>query len=347
MSAQAALKTQPEIRLLHGPEKVAALLLAAGKPIASRLLKHFDPAELKEITRSAAELGSVSAGELETLIEEFAHQFAAGMSLLGTAREVEKLLTGVLPGEQIAEIMSDVLGRGDSTIWERASSIPQTAIAEFLKREHPQTAALILSKLKSESSAKALATLPPPLRQELMRRMLSLKPISDVALRLLEEGIHEELILGHARHSRGAAHARAAEIINNMKPEEIEELLGGLAEQRPEEAAALKGMLFRFEDIRRLSTKGRAALFDQVPSERVVLALSGMDQPFCELVLSSLAARARRIVEAELASGDPPPPKSVADARRQVAEQALAMIRRDEIELNDAAEPTAGSDAKA
>jgi flagellar motor switch protein FliG len=321
---------------LQGPEKVAALLLAAGKPVASRLLKHFDPVELKEITRSAAELGAVSAGEIETLIEEFAHEFAAGMSLLGTAREVEKLLTGVLPGEQIAEIMSDVLGRGDSTIWERASGIPEAAIAEFLAREHPQTAALVLSKLKTDSSAKALAALPGPLRNELMRRMLTLKPISDVALCLLEEGVHEELVLGHARNPRGAAHARAAEIVNSMKPEEIEELLGSLAVERPEEAAALKRMLFRFEDIRKLSPKACAALFDQVPAERVVLALAGMDQPFRELVLSSLAARARRIVESELASGDPPAVKNVADARRQIAERALAMIRREEIEFGGA-----------
>ena len=48
-------------RTLSGPEKVAALLLAMGKPLASRLLKHFDPAELKIITRSAAALGAVTA----------------------------------------------------------------------------------------------------------------------------------------------------------------------------------------------------------------------------------------------------------------------------------------------
>ena len=342
MSAQAALKTQPDLRLLQGPEKVAALLLAAGKPVASRLLKHFDPVELKEITRSAAELGSVSAGEIETLIEEFAHEFAAGMSLLGTARELEKLLSGVLPSEQIVEIMSDVLGRGDSSIWERASTIPDAAIAEFIAKEHPQTAALILSKLKSDASAKVLAGLPPALRNELMRRMLSLKPIGDSALRLLEEGVHEDLILGHARHPRGATHARAAEIINNMKPEEIEELLGSLAAERPDEAAVLKRMLFRFEDVRKLAPKACAALFDQIPAERIVLALAGMDQPFCDLVLSSLAARARRIVEHELASNDPPAAKNVADARRQVAERALAMIRRDEIQVGegDAATPS-------
>ena len=44
-------------RSLSGSEKVAALLLVMGKPLASRLLGHFDAGELKVITRSAAALG--------------------------------------------------------------------------------------------------------------------------------------------------------------------------------------------------------------------------------------------------------------------------------------------------
>ena len=44
---------------LNGPEKVAALLLAMGKPLASRLLKHFDQDELRQVTRSIADLGVV------------------------------------------------------------------------------------------------------------------------------------------------------------------------------------------------------------------------------------------------------------------------------------------------
>ena len=90
---------------------MAALLLAMGKPAAGRLLKHFDSAELKEIARAASGLGTIPASELEVVIEEFADQFAAGMSLLGTAQEVEKLLTGILPTEQISEVMADVLNQ--------------------------------------------------------------------------------------------------------------------------------------------------------------------------------------------------------------------------------------------
>src|SRR5262245_47052811 len=161
MAAAAALAA-PAPRSLQGADRVAALLLAMGKPAASRLLKHFDSAELKEIARAASGLGTIPAPELEAVIQEFADQFAAGMSLLGTAQEVEKLLTGILPNEQISEVMADVLNQKSvtSTVWERSSEAQEAALVDFLTGEHPQTAALILSKLRPATAAKVIALVP-------------------------------------------------------------------------------------------------------------------------------------------------------------------------------------------
>ena len=82
-----------------------------GKPLASRLLGHFDTAELKVITRSAAELRSVPMDILEDLVEEFAGEFSNGAELRGNADRAENLLSGVLPPDQVADIMSDVRGQ--------------------------------------------------------------------------------------------------------------------------------------------------------------------------------------------------------------------------------------------
>src|SRR5689334_11651891 len=150
MPAAATVVTSvPAPRALQGADRVAALLLAMGKPAASRLLKHFDSAELKEIARAASGLGTIPPGDLEVVIEEFADQFAAGMSLVGTAQEVEKLLTGILPSEQISEVMADVLNQNTTVttnVWDRSSETSEAPMVEFLMNEHPQTAALILSK---------------------------------------------------------------------------------------------------------------------------------------------------------------------------------------------------------
>ena len=54
-------------RQLAGPQRAAAILLAMGKPPATRLLKHLEPNELREVTRAAARLGAIPPGELMML----------------------------------------------------------------------------------------------------------------------------------------------------------------------------------------------------------------------------------------------------------------------------------------
>lgn len=94
---------------LTGAEKVAALLLVMGPPGASRLLKHFDPSELRLITRAAADLGSVPSAAIEHLIDEFYDSFSAGLDLMGNAGQAQQLMAGVLPPDQIADIMTAMM----------------------------------------------------------------------------------------------------------------------------------------------------------------------------------------------------------------------------------------------
>jgi flagellar motor switch protein FliG len=335
MAAKAAVKAAPATKILPGADKVAALLLTMGKPAAARLLKHFDDAELKEITQAAADLGPMSAPELETLIEEFAGEFAAGVGLLGTAKEVEKLLTGVLPPEQIASIMSGLLGTAaGGSVWDKLSGTTETALADCLAKEHPQTAALILSKLKPGIAAKTMSRMEPRLRNGVMRRMVGLGPVMDSAMHLVEDAVEHDLLQAVSKNAGSGAHAKLADIINKLDRDKVDDVLQSLAEAKPETAAALKSLLFRFEDIVKLSQKSRSTLFDQIPAERVVLALRATDATFRDAVLSSLASRARRMVESELESGDGAVNREVLDARDAIAELALAMAGRGEIELN-------------
>ena len=320
------------LKPLCGPDKAAALLLVMGKPAAANLMKHFDAAELKLISRAAAKIGPISAAEMEALIEEFASQFSDGADLQGTARSAEKLLTGVLPPEQVAEIMSDILGGSAESVWDRLAVAPDAAIVSFVEKEHPQVAAFILSRTKPAVAAKVMSQLPQQLRNELVRRMLTSKPVPDSAARIVEATLRDDF-LNKARSSVNASLSRLADIVSKMDRDPMEDMLQGLAQVKPEMAETLKSMLFRFEDIVKLSPKGRMTLFDSVPAEQVVLSLKGTEAEFRELVLSSLGARARRIVQAELNSGEASPQRDVMDARRAIADLALAMAGRGELDL--------------
>jgi flagellar motor switch protein FliG len=315
-----SVRISGDARVLKGADKVAALLLAMGKPVAGRLLKHFDPLELRLITRSASELGSVPTPALEALIEEFSGHFAKGLDLLGNAGEAEQLLNGAFPPEQVADILSDVLGSSNSGMWEKLAAVPEAVFANYLVKEHPQTAAYVLSKLAPGAAARISAQIPRDFRNQVMRRMLSLEPAQESILRCVEEVLQEDLLKAAARQPGGNPHSRMANIINQLEPEQMEDVL--------------QSLLFSFDDMLRLSARARATLFDRIPTERVVLALRGSDPAFRDACLSSLTSRARRLVESELDDGAVVAPRDIQKARRAIADLVLELAQSNEIEIS-------------
>lgn len=321
-------------KAMKGPERVATLLFAMGKPAASKILKHFNDEEIRLITKSAAQLGPVSPAQIELLVEEFTSNFSSGPDMVGGVAQIESLLAGILSPEQIADIMNDVVGNANRSIWERISGVSENAIASYLLKEHPQTAALILSKVKSTCAAKVMAQLPQPLRNSLMRRMLSMKPIVDETMKNIEKTLHEDFMANFSKNAGSDTHAKMADIINKMEREHMEDVLSNLATVRPKSAEILKGLLFTFDDIVKLTPKDRTTVFDQIPPDRVVLALKGTGDDFRKIVLSALSSRVRRMVEHELNSKEPSPQRDIAEARRAITDLALEMAGRGEIVIN-------------
>jgi len=318
---------------LAGVTKVAALLLAMDKRLASRLLKHFDEDDIKLIAQTATDLGTIPKASLDELIEEFASHLKSGGDLMATADEVEELLMGVVAPEQISEIMSQVRSKSLQSIWVRLSETPEANLGRYLTKEHPQIAALVLSRAAPAYAAAVLRLLPTLMRNEVMRRMLAMKPIQEKPLKLLEEAFKED-VLYNTRNSGPTIHARLADIINKMDRKHMDEVLRDLEAHRPKEAEIVRSLLFTFEDIAKLNQAAMLALFDQVPPERTIVALCGAEPRLRDAILGAIPARAKRMIEQELESGKRPLTKEIAKARRAIADLAMELMEKGVIDLN-------------
>ncbi len=339
MTAPSRVKAAASPGALSGTEKVAVLLLALGKDRSSKLLKKFDPEELKLLTRSAADLRPVRMSDLETLVEEFAHTFSSGVGFGGTVTEVKNLLSGVMTEEQFAEVMADAPVR-EEPVWERVGELKADTLRGYLGKEHPQTVALILTRVESDLAASVIGTFAPEVRNSLLCRMIALKGVAEDAVKALESALREDLLVTTTSSN---SHVGIADILNRLDKSQSEEVLKSLAEIRPEEAKAIKGMLFTFDDVAKLSQQARTAVFDQVPIERLVIALKGTEPDFQAAILSSLASRSRRMVEAELQGGSTPSQRELSDARRAIVDIVLKMIAKGDIQIETADETAAES----
>ncbi len=329
-------------RLFSGPEKAAALLLMLGPSTAGRLLKHFDPTDLRAVAHAAVGLGTVAPATLDRLVDEFTADFSAGTNLLGDAGQARILLAEALPPNEIDDVIGSALGQqGVKDVWHALAKIPESMIVGYLTAERSATATYILSRLEPSVAAKIVSGLPRDRRNAALCGLITPHAISLRAAELVETALRDMLKTDVASSSAVEGRMRIAGIINNLEPEAAEDVMRAIGETRPKDAAILKTMLFTFNDLPRLSDRARALLFDRASIDIVVMALRGTDTEFRNAVLSSMPSRGRRLVEGELSSGVSAPPRDIAKARKAIAEMVLAMAARNEIELTPPAEDAA------
>jgi flagellar motor switch protein FliG len=320
-------------RALTGPEKVGVLLLALGKQRASGLLKKFNPEELNILVRSAEVMPTISATELEQIVEEFENQFGLGTPFLGRPEDVRRLVTDVISENRSAGDPNEpFVARQD--IWGQLAALPDDILCGHFQSQSPQVAAYYLDRLGSERASTVLKSLPVAKRNELLIRILGMGQISPQVIEALESGLHEELFDVDRRSSD--KYVALAGILNNMDKEDSSQALEFLASIKPKDAEAIRKMLFKFEDLMRLSPRAMTVLMDGIPVERTVLALQGAGAEIQTKVLSALAPRARRMAEAELQSPANVPQRDIADARRTIVDSVLRLAAEGTIDISGA-----------
>ena len=327
-----------------GPARVAALLLTMGKPAADKVLQYFDEDELRKIAETVAVLGLVPRPKIDELVSQVAEAVEAGADIRGSSSQVQDLLSGVLPPEKLAVIMSALGAHSEKSVWQSLNDLPEPVISQYLVKEHPQVAAFVLSRAGAVIAAGVLRHAKEQLRSELVRRLLAMRPVTELASRLLESAIREELLTKANNNSGPPVHARVADIINKMDRQQMEAVLTDLESRRPKDAKLVKGLLFSFDDIVKLSAPDRVKLFDSVPVERTIMSLHGASPDLKDLVLSSVSARSRRMIEQEISGGASPPEREVAKARRAIADLVLDMAERGLVEITRQADTEDGSD---
>jgi flagellar motor switch protein FliG len=318
---------------MAGPQRAAALLLAMDRPLAQSLLRHFSPDEIREVTVAAARLGSVPNAAIDALVERFQQDFIDASGLHGDEAQARELVGNAATPDLVSSYLESAFENGPVDVWKGVATLPEKFLSTFLADEHPLIVTYILSRLDPQLTSRLVATLPREMRNASLVKLIAPPPITPEALLVLERSLRHVLLGGVAGGSADEARTRIADIINGLEPADADDVMKALEAARPQDARAVRSLLFSFFDLPRLSQRARALLFDKLSSDLVVMSLRGADAEFREAALAAMAQRARRLVEGELASPMNAPPAEIAKARREVVKIVLAMAQRGELEL--------------
>lgn len=340
MQAQKANSAR-SVTSFRGPEKAAALLVAIGRGAASRLLKYLDEDDLRRLAAYARRLPAISTDDFEELVRQFEDMFAEGAPLDGAGSRFEGLLKEVLSPEQAAAVIEgrhhDLLPA--EPVWDQLPRVPIVVLQDYFANEHPQTTAYVVSRLPKNLAAKLLIGFPPPLRSNVVQRVLRMKKVGDTASHALEFVIRRDITSNDAIGQDENQHSAVADILNHLNKAEVDEVLESLNDLNIDDLTQIKAKLFSFEDVVRLTPQARMTLFDEVQTDQVTTALRGTDADLREMVLSSLSARGRRMVEAELNGADENAnAPDVIEARQAIAALAIRLSEQGDISIASAEE---------
>ncbi|MBO0660955.1 flagellar motor switch protein FliG [Jiella sp. MQZ9-1] len=328
-----------------GSARAAILLLALGAEGAGRLLKHLSPEEIRVLRASAAALSTVGPEQIDEVVDEFQSYFKRGAALTGPGKEMAELLESALSREQYISIfdpdsqdtaLADLVEiNGDGNVWEAVAGVEPTKLAEKLLPEHPQMVAIILARVQPETASQIVRVFEPAMRNDIMTRILTLKPLPQTVQSVLETQIRRHFLVGSGDAEEGGSHAFLAEIVNRLDKDSSDAVLESLRANRPKDAEALEKLLFAFDDLPSLPLKSRLTLFDAVAPDVLIRALRGATGDIIELVLSSLGARARRMAEAELKQEATVQKAEIEAAKRDIAKTALRLAGEGKLALRE------------
>lgn len=290
------VKIRDSYETLSGPEKTAIMLLTLGDERAGPILERLDESEVRIVTRSMSTLGSITAELLEELITRFTESFAKGGSVIGSADTAERMLRSFLPNEKVSDIMNFIRGPGGRSTWEKMSMVNDAMLAKYLQGEHPQTVAVVLSKIAPDQASHVLSDLPEETVPEVIKRMINMKSVPKEVLQDIEDMLQRDLMLNYTVSNDSNNFEHLAEIFNRTESERCDELFSSLKSSHEDAVEQIKQLMFTFDDLMELDENSLRTVVRACDNDTLMYALKGCSEEIRTKILSNLSERARAIL---------------------------------------------------
>jgi flagellar motor switch protein FliG len=196
--------------------KAAVLLTSLPKPQAAALLAKLTPDEAVAVSAEMAGVGRVGREEQEAVMREFA---ASGSRQADAGGVAEASPFAFLHGLDAQDLLSLI---GD---------------------EHPQTIALVLSRLPARQAADTLAALSPDRQAAVVSRIATMEqPIAEIVGELADA--LRRRLSGPVKVPIGKGLAKLAKMFGSMCPAAERKLLGDIAQADPDLLSKIRAAMF-------------------------------------------------------------------------------------------------------
>ncbi|HEV2969624.1 MAG TPA: FliG C-terminal domain-containing protein [Pirellulales bacterium] len=308
--------------------KAAILVASLDQRTADLLLDQMAAEQADRVRRAILHLGDVDPAEQDEIIDEF---FRIGPLVPdkhppGIELDGELTRTLAIPIERpramaIEEPIEEPVA--DKPPFRFLHETESDTLLPFLRRENPQTIALVAAHLPPERASELLAQLPSSVQVEVVRRLANLDDTDPHVLAEVERGLQAWLLeQSHHRRRRANGLAAVSAILDAAPRDARRQIMTNLSRVDRPLAGKLRPNHYCFTDLMRFDDESLIAVLRAADPELIVLALAGASAELVERVTRRLPAEQSRALNKALVHLGPTRLADVEDAQQALADLA-------------------------
>ena len=323
---------------LTGPQKAALFLYSIGEELASTIVKRLDEEEIKALGGSMSKISVVSPKMLETIFTQFnelsTSQFPIQIGHGEGTQFIRNIVSKTVEKGKAQTILEGMQEEGKWNLFQKIRRLDPKTVANFIRGEHPQTLAIILSHLDTGQAASILEDLPEALQADVVYRIAELDNIPPGIVEEIDQALEKEIasIKGSEGQKRGGVRL-VAEILNQMDSTAENTILKGIEEQKQTLAEDIRKLMFVFEDLMQVDDKSIMAILKEVSNEALMPAMKTTSDELKEKIFKNMSERAAQMMKEDLEVMGPIRLKDVEAAQQSVLKIAKKLESEGKIVL--------------
>ena len=283
-------------------EKAAIILIAMGTEMSSQVMRHLSEPEIEKLSTQIALVENIDSKTEMAVLREFYSMMKASEYIsegdIGYAREVLEASLGKNRADGVIKKIQDTL---HPTGFSLLKDVDPIHLLEFIRNEHPQTIALILSQLNPDQAAGVLGQLPEDVQTDVSMRIATMEKITPEVINEVESvlDVHlKEVISGNLSASGGIK--AVASILNLVDRSTEKSILGNMEMENPELTSNIKNLMFVFEDLLILDDKSIQMILKEVDAKELATALKAASDELKEKIFKNVSDRVVDMIKEEM-----------------------------------------------
>jgi flagellar motor switch protein FliG len=311
-----------------GTERAAIFLLSLGEQEATEVMKHMGAKDVQRIGSAMTQLQNISRTDVSQVLSDFSLSVEGHTSLgVGVDEYLRKVLVGALGEDKARGVIDRILFGRSSKGLEALKWMDARAVAELIHQEHPQIIAIVLAYLDPDQAAEILGAFPDLLRADVVMRIATLDGIQPSALHEIDEAIEKQFAgkgIAQVKTSVIGGVKRAANILNFMDSSQEGAVVEQIVKLDEKLGGKIQDLMFVFDDLAEIDDRGMQEVLRAVPSERLLIAIKGADEPLKQKVFKNMSQRAAEMLKDDLEARGPVRLSEVEAAQKEI----LAIVRK-------------------